>query len=641
MSYLNALRLHFSGRFQANVSTVNNDPGHFDNATFKSDYQKQQTRTAMNGWFNPQGDAAWRLLGCTVTSAWTTAGAVGSSDPVLGYIVADSDRRAPAKLADLDSEQQLVSEIWGLQVRIAKADGTTLLLADFEPAAFIDIWDRATASAGGDTIAGAMYQSVLRNLQWSDVSSSPFLTALQAAATDGVLSIKFNVDSFNMDFTSPEFMTGRIAGTIGPAALSEPQHMVIGRQFMANSNPYSLPPGNFFRPDSNMNFCVGVVDAASQTFYLDLGNALPTGVGDTMLDLGDIALVAYDTQTGRSHTVGTIPSTGAGGYSSDPQWYARTAGVVTLPIPPQQMPRVQSMPLSLVAALGRISEAASGAFVRADTYVFRASPGDSVNIPVYASQYGQPLANAVVEFAADASQLQPSNYVSGDVPPVATPLPAIGYANASTLLSATTDSSGKATLSLTFSDPGTPRWFNHGTDYGIDGQVYGVRPAFQNPQLNDGPVNQWNFISILLWSGFTPSNPVTWTDLQPIFQQYANLYPVMNRFLDLGDYASVKKNAGLLSLAFGLNPDDPNAMPVTRDLSPAKRNAILSWLAGDMPLGTPLPPAAASAPAPAQPALKAAAPASDAAPSDAAVPAAAAQGGKAAAAARRLVLQNQ
>ncbi|MFZ2753929.1 MAG: hypothetical protein WAZ48_10845, partial [Lysobacteraceae bacterium] len=214
MSYLNALRLHFSGRFQANVSTVNNDPAHFDNANFKDRYQDMQGKGMVppNGWFNPQGDAAWRFLGCQVTSASLPTGPVGSSDPVLGYIVADSDRRAPAKLVDLDSEQQLVSEIWGLQVRIAKADGTTLLLADFEPAAFIDIWDRSTDSAGGDTIAGAMYQSVLSNLQWSDVSSSPFLTALQAAASDGVLSIKFNVDSFNLDFTSPEFMTGRIAG---------------------------------------------------------------------------------------------------------------------------------------------------------------------------------------------------------------------------------------------------------------------------------------------------------------------------------------------------------------------------------------------------------------------------------------------
>ena len=35
MSYMNPLRLHFAGQFQANVSTVNNDPGHFYNAVFR------------------------------------------------------------------------------------------------------------------------------------------------------------------------------------------------------------------------------------------------------------------------------------------------------------------------------------------------------------------------------------------------------------------------------------------------------------------------------------------------------------------------------------------------------------------------------------------------------------------------------
>ncbi len=30
MSYLGYPRLHFSGRFQADPSTVNNDPAHFD-----------------------------------------------------------------------------------------------------------------------------------------------------------------------------------------------------------------------------------------------------------------------------------------------------------------------------------------------------------------------------------------------------------------------------------------------------------------------------------------------------------------------------------------------------------------------------------------------------------------------------------
>ena len=143
----------------------------------------------------------------------------------------------------------------------------------------------------------------------------------------------------------------------------------------------------------------------------------------------------------------------------------------------------------------------------------------------------------------------------------------------------------------------------------------------------EGPINQWNFVSILLWSGFNPPGPVTWTTIQPIFQQYANLYPVMNRFLDLGNYEDVVANAELLILAFGVSLDNPNSMPVTRDLSPAKREVILSWLKNPLSGEVPPKPVAVANAAPA--------------PVDPAQAAAASQGGKAAAAARRLVLQNR
>ncbi|WP_158290100.1 hypothetical protein [Ramlibacter sp. WS9] len=633
MSYLSTLRLHFAGQFQANVSTVNNDPGHFDNAAFLPSYQLMQGDNMQppNGWFNPQGDAAWRFLGCAVTAAWTPSGAVPGTDPVLQCIVADSDGRAPAKLVDLDSEQQLVSEIWGLQVRIADASGNTLMRGDFEPAAFADIWDRATgAEDGGDVDAGAMYQSVLTHLQWGDVTSSPFLLALQAAASDGLLSIKFNVDSLNMTFTSPDFMCGRIVGTIGPATAAEPRHMVIGRQFMAAPmNPPPNPPPNFFEPQGNVNFCTAVVDTSSNSILLDLGNAISTSAttGD-LNDLGDLVLGVYSpiatpgNPAGTVIALGTIPSQGSGGYASDPTWYGRTAGIVALPLTNAQQQAIAASQLWLTGSgTTAISEWASGAYVRADTYVYRMSPGDVANVAVFATQWGQPLEGASVGFVADPSQLQ-AQVGSGfpfimTSPAVATPADALAFNT-----TGTTDNTGLAVLTITASDPGTPRYFNNGQDYGLDGQVYGIRPSLTGSQYT-GPVNQWDFVSVLLWSGFTPGNPVTWNALQPIFQQYANLYPVMNRFLNLADYASVVANASLLLLAFGLDPANPNAMPVTRDLSPAKRNAILDWLKNPLPgppLAKPAAPKAAGAAAHGTPGR-------------------AAKGGKAAAAARRLVLQ--
>jgi hypothetical protein len=393
-------------------------------------------------------------------------------------------------------------------------------------------------------------------------------------------------------------------------------------------------PG-FFKPPGAINFCSAVVDETASCIYLDLGNALSTAApGGAINPQGDLTLSIYDPTslagdpagtTGTTVAIGVIPASGAGGYVQNPNWYANTAGVVALPLSPAQLQAVASSPL-LISGNARvlISEWSSSAFVRADRFVYRMSPDETVQIPVYAMQFGKPLAGVGVNFQLDPSQLQPSPnkfpYVAPG-PAVAVPEYALAFNP-----TAVTDSNGRAVLTLNTSDPGTPRFFNNGTDYGIDGQVYGIRPAFSDAQTYTGPVNQWNFISILLWSGFTPANPVTWTDIQPIFQQYANLYPVMNRFLDLGNYDAVVKNTRLLLLAFGLNPSDPNSMPVTRDLSPAKRNAILAWLKNPLPGEVRARANTADIPEPAVGNL-----------TGLALP----KGGKAAAAARRLILRKQ
>jgi len=646
MSYLSPLRLHFSGQFQANISTVNNDPGHYNNSAFQPSYQQLEGigMQPPNGWFNPQGDAAWRFLGCRVTTAWMSSGKVSGTDSVLSCIIADSDSRAPAKLVDLDPEQQLVSEIWGLQVRIADTNGNTLMRGDFKPAAFIDIWDRATGSPGGDIVASAMYQSVLQVVEWNDISGSPFLEELKKHADENgsLLSIKFNVDSFNMDYTQPGFMTGRIVGTIGPASATEPKHMVFGRHFMAGE---TVPGANFYLPPGQINFCSAVVDETGGKVYLDLGNALPTGTGSSMVDLGDLTLGVFDplmmpwsgSPSGSILPIGTIPSSQ---YAADPNWYANTAGVVVLPISPELLPMVQRSPLVLSGNPGVfITEWSSGAYVRADTFVYRMNPGDSVSISVYAMQYGKAVPErTAISFAMDSSQLQtqPGSgfpFVNTNVLTFQPGLVGVAF----------TDSTGCARLLVTAGDPGTPRYFNISEtnptgDYGIDGQLYGLRAGFVDTQTyGSQPVNQWDFISFLVWSGFSPKvpgNPTWFDDLQPIFQQYANLYPVMNRFLNLADYNSVKENHHLLTLAFGLDVSNPNSMPVTRDLSPPKRKAILQWLQNGMPPGTqPVAPVALAATQrltqgpPTPPASRA--------------PAFVKRGGKAMAAARRLVVQTR
>ena len=617
MSYLNPLRLHFAGQFQASISTVNNTPSNFDNATFTP---ANLTPYQLGG-FSPNGDGAWRLIGCKVTSAFTPAG-LHAKDPILSMLIADSDSKVSAKLVDLDSEQQLVSTIWGLQVRIADDHGKTLLRGDFEPAAFMDIWSRHRGKGGSDVGAGAQWQSVLTNLEWGHVADSPFLKELKAAATHGLLSIKFNVDGYSMTDTDPGYLRGRITGTIGPASADEPHHFVRGRQLAA----VYPPTAGFPVPTHNINWCVASVDETAGRVYLDLGNAIPTtGAANDLDNVGDLTLQTTD----GSLVLGTVPASAYSGSS----WYHSTAGVVEFPIQSHltadQLKSLRTSPLCLTGTDPKghhsgVTEAADGHFVRADQFVFRLNPGssepdNSVNAPIFVTHFGAPLQGVPVYpyFYNDQLQSQADTY------PVATPASALSFPSAT----AKTDHNGQTVLTITGSDPGNPRG-------PIDGQVYGLALSL-NPSVPgkpQAPASLWHFISLLVWDKFTPDNPVTWWgSIQPTFQQYANLYPVMRRFLDLGDYAQVSQQhpAHMLHLAFGLDVANPNSMPVTRDLSWAKRQAILQWLKGPNPSAKPpLPPLEGTKPAPTLTA-PASAPA-------AAAPAGPPKGGKTLALARRL-----
>src|SRR5687767_14051299 len=110
MTYLGYPRLHFAGAFQADPSTVNNDPAHFDDATFQARFQQPETGSQpdqMNGWWNPRGTGAWRLRDCRVTSVLYSDGSSAASalaDPIVGGTLAGADDRVSAKIVDLDPE---------------------------------------------------------------------------------------------------------------------------------------------------------------------------------------------------------------------------------------------------------------------------------------------------------------------------------------------------------------------------------------------------------------------------------------------------------------------------------------------------------------------------------------------------------
>jgi hypothetical protein len=236
-------------------------------------------------------------------------------------------------------------------------------------------------------------------------------------------------------------------------------------------------------------------------------------------------------------------------------------------------------------------------------------------VAVFATRYGRPLVGAAMKVGRDRSQLQ----AGAGLPAVATPPGAIEFP-----ADLVTGPDGVARFAIASHDPGRPR-------DPIDGQLYGVRAALADTLAPAAayPHEPGAAISLLVWGAFHADEPPTWWgSIHGLLAPYAKLYPVMRRFLDLGSYDSVCAHRELLLFSFARGPDDPNAMPVTRDMSASARAAVVRWLGELGTDGKPLlgqPPAAGPAIA-----------AETAAPAVGAAAQRRSRDGKAAAAARRL-----
>ena len=602
MSYLDVPRLAFAGFFQADVSTINNGVGNFDNAAFKPEFQQ----LGFDGSWNPEGTAIFRLVECTITGAHLGNQQIvdPAQDAVIGMALENADERVFGKLVDLDPQQQMVSQIWGMRLRLTDGVERALFAGDYAPAGFTNLWHRQQRGVRGDQLLAAVYQSVLCNVVWQGRSSSKVLDALQRASEDDALSINMNVYGFGRDPKIPRYTMGRVAGAIGPYRTGEPKHFVFGRQMVAalDLNTLAVPNG--------VNTFQCQVHAEQKTVTADLGNSLQIVDADGGLaDIGTLVLAVSKAPVDTVlDSVGPDQVAVLGNVNyRQPGWYKSTAGVQDFDYSadPWSVAHIGERPLLLLSPQPGntfkvlVQELLGGLYVRADDFVYRLDPDATGEVDLYASQFGAPLAAEIV-LSADTGAMGgsggPDPPPGVPIPDIATPADGIGY-----LGSIKSGAQGKAVLAVTAARlvPPRPRGY-------IAGQLYGIGYQLaQQPAQTIG--NFWNFISVFVYSPTNaPPQPTWFADIQPILQQYGNLYPIMSKHLvRLGDYESVVEHLNVLELAFSLPISDPNHMPVTRDLSGGDRAMILKWMtapgADGLPLkGQPLPAAArAAAPQPA------------------------------------------
>ena len=595
MSYLDSPRLHFRGWFQADVSTINNDVRMFQNASFVPEYQQLN----QNGSWNPEGTGIFRILDCAVTGGFLNGRSLGpGDDPAIGMTIQNTDRKAPGKLVDLDPQQQMVSEIWGMQVRLVNAHLATIMQGDFLPAAFVNLWLKQVTAVTRDQQLAACYQSVLNGVTWTGGSGSKLLDAIVASSEKGMLSIDFNVFGYGRDSTIPRYTMGHLVGTIGPYHKGEPKHFTIGRQLISSAPPFSNATGQ-------VNTLQAKVAADGMSVTADFGNSFQIESANSgLLNIGTVSLGVLTTNP--SQVLATVDANQLVVIGEVPyltaDWYTRTAGVQTFDLTKNTAARavIGSCPLVVVSPIPGstsstvlLQESVDGLYVRADQFVFRINPGESRNIDFYASKFGVPLPNVAVNLVSQTVDqtfmggsgsgpaVTPPTRPKAAIPDIFTPSDGVSYPS-----SATTDKNGYVPVALA----GNPNGLGNPPPRGyIAGQLYGIAYQLAN-QPADYVANPFNYISILAYGKKEiPAEPTWYSDIQHLFTQYGNLYPIMGKYVvDLRDYQAVVSRLKVLKLAFSLPVEDPNHMPVTRDLGADDRATILKWLDTKGPDGLPL-----------------------------------------------------
>jgi hypothetical protein len=620
MSYCTLPRLTFSGQFQADVSTVNNDVRHFKNESFEARFQEPVAGSVLNGWWNPAGTGAFRLVGVQVNQALAAAGGDGTADFAHGLFVTGQEDRTAAKLVDLDPQFQMGSAIFGLQIVIT--DGAReFMRGNFRWSAFRDIYFGRKAHTSDSSGASAKFTSILTDVTWTPAAdASATLRALKAASegNSGRLAINLMTVGFSGDTTM-----GMLTGSIGPYQDGDPETFVSARRLTVANGGKATPLG------------IGYFDAevSGDVLSLDLSNALPlqAGQGAVVRQVGTGSLFPAilrtpDTVAGPDAPSplvsagvvegATVPAAGLKLLAEIPYlrdgWLLDTSAAVDCPLDPEAATLIADHPIALVQPnpdgtyVVAIREAIGGIWARADQFEFRMDAPVTGTVTetarVRVTQWGKPVAGWIVRFGLLARQSGLGGDNGSDPHPPQAPIPDINVPAGKVTFTAAvkSDADGWATNVISAADPGNPRAY-------LDGQIYTI--AYRLAASGASPAPRVEQILLHVRDAYEPPAVPAWeTDIAPFMKQYGNLYPIMSKGLfGLADPAVARQHAALLAFAFERDIDDPNHMPVTRDLSAGKRQAVLAWLAqftgeqpraGEPPAAPPPQVSAAATPAP-------------------------------------------
>jgi hypothetical protein len=593
MSYLNTPRLIFAGDFLSDVSTVNNDPAHYNNETFEPGFQEYGEGGA-NGSWNPEGGAVFNFQDCSVRKLVLKDGSEVATGDFTGLIVKGAEGRATGKMVDLDPQQQGCSELWAVRLRILTKGNDLILEGTIQETGFRDLQLRqhSGAQVNGQPLGGT-WTSVLIDLAWGEkAAESAFFDELKNTTQGNRLSINLNAFGYYYRHAPDgRFSLGKILGAIGPWFEGEPKTFAPCRRLYGTLNVNTLNrPQVFF---SNTNF---LFDKDKKQLTIDFGSSFPVAdsQGSINYDQKLFLAVSHQKLTNGINT-GKIKITpvdfvenyafiGKVDYQQGNNWLASTGGIVSITGLSDEIAGYlggtqQSDPRQLILLAGNVQEelvliareSIDGYLLRADNFVQRLDYNQTQTVDFYACQWGHPLESARVNI-----RLQPPTPIEPKGPnnPISE-IPGNNYPrDGIRFQSELAIHNGSASLQLTGNKIENPRGYIEGQMYFLDYELDGIgKDPAEGRFSNDN-------VFIHLRDYFeVPDNPV-WEEIEPIMTQFANLYPIMSKYIvDLKDPQKVIEQKDILTFAFSRDARDPLCMPVTRDLPDAKRQTILKWLA--------------------------------------------------------------
>ncbi|UTY59475.1 hypothetical protein [Massilia sp. erpn] len=543
MSYLDLPRLYFHGRFFTNPSTINNKLANFSPDVRLLPMQERRQSAKMTEeyagfqYINPYGLHNFLLDNCVVSGAHGMAPA-----PVDGQVFGAIHSGVPyAKMVDLDPDQQSLSQIFGLALRVLLRDGSGFE-GRIEPATLFDLWYGRVPTEIGDQMAAGVFQSLIRleNVHWLGPQDG-LVQGLRERCQTGV-SVKFMLDAYQGKPELPGFNYGRVVGVIGPGRTGEAINFPSERRLN--------PAGSVCGPA----YCKLHRDELKLT--LDLGNSMPLlhPAGESQ-DLGRLRLVALGEEGPLAlHEHGLDYSRAA---------LERSAGLVDLAISEAQYAllcrhplAIQAMHFGATALL--LQEHASLQWIHCEPTSLRLAPGESAIVKFHARHAGKAMPNQAIDLRLTAHE-------GNNRPRSGVEFPA----------QVVTDAHGVGLVRIEARSPQPlpPRRAV------IDSQLYYIgggswQAAGELTRQSGGGV-----LSILVFNQVAEVAEPVWADhIAPILSYYARIYPGVAEVLGLDSYEGVRANAALLHHWLSLPREDPLHFPPSRDLAPAKARMICRWL---------------------------------------------------------------